>query len=63
MKYNLLFIGLCLLLLAACKKDEPKSSLDITGLTPESGSKNTMVTITGKGFRARFKISCNHFRD
>jgi DNA-binding beta-propeller fold protein YncE len=50
MKSKFLFIGLCLLLLAACKKDEPKSALLISGLSPGSGPKTTIVTITGSGF-------------
>jgi len=50
MKTKFLFIGLCLLLLAACKKDEPKSALLISGLSPSSGPKTTIVTITGSGF-------------
>ena len=39
-----------MLLLSACKKDDPEAAVVITGLAPTSGPKTTIVTITGSGF-------------
>jgi hypothetical protein len=49
---NLVVLLLGVLLLGACKKDDLQSPVAITGLTPASGPRTTVVTITGSSFSA-----------
>ncbi len=50
---NILFFGLTyvsLFLLMACKDDDSQPTHTVTNISPESGPKTSIVTITGSGF-------------